>query len=360
MITATNSPRFLLIQTAFIGDVILATALLEQLHAVYPDAVLDVLVRKGNESLLTNHPFLNEVLVWDKKKAKYPNLWRLLKTIRSRTYTVVINLQRFGATGMLTALSGAETTVGFAKNPFAKFFTIQIEHRFEGGLHEVDRNAEMVTALEGVTSLQSRSSMHQLVDWPGLAQLAVTRPKLYPSEADYKTIKAYQNQLYVCIAPMSVWFTKQYPAERWTELIRALPDGLTIYLLGAPTDVTACEAIRTAIGGKKQIVNLAGTLSLLQSAALQQGAEMNYVNDSAPLHLCSAMNAPTTAIFCSTVPEFGFGPLADVSRVVQTPERLDCKPCNLHGQTACPLGHFRCAWGIRVDELAQLNWGSEE
>ncbi len=82
---------------------------------------------------------------------------------------------------------------------------------------------------------------------------------------------------------------------------------------------------------------------------------MNYVNDSAPLHLCSAMNAPTTAIFCSTVPEFGFGPLADVSRVVQTPEQLDCKPCNLHGRKACPLGHFRCAWGIGVDELSALN-----
>ena len=81
---------------------------------------------------------------------------------------------------------------------------------------------------------------------------------------------------------------------------------------------------------------------------------MNYVNDSASLHLGSAMNAPTTAIFCSTVPEFGFGPLADQSRVVQTPEPLDCKPCTLHGRKACPLGHYRCAWGIPVDEVAKV------
>ena len=346
MITATNSPRFLLIQTAFIGDVILATALLEQIHTVYPGAVLDILVRKGNEGLLANHPFLNDVLVWDKKKAKYPNLWHLLKTIRSRAYTVVINLQRFGATGLLTVLSGAETTVGFAKNPFANLFTLQVEHRFETSIHEVDRNAEMLTALKEVKSLRMKS----------VARQPIPLPKLYPSEADYTVVSAYKNQPYVCMAPMSVWFTKQYPAERWIELIQTLPDDITIYLLGAPTDIAACEAIQTAISEKKQIVNLAGKLSLLQSAALQQDAVMNYVNDSAPLHLCSAMNAPTTAIFCSTVPEFGFGPLADVSRVVQTPERLECKPCNLHGRTACPLGHFRCAWGIRVDELAQLNW----
>lgn len=360
MITATTSPRFLLIQTAFIGDVILATALLEQLRAVYPDAVLDMLVRKGNEGLLANHPFLNDVLVWDKKKAKYPNWWRLLKTIRSRTYDVVINLQRFGATGLLTVLSGAETTVGFNKNPFANLFTLQVEHRFEAGIHEVDRNTQLLLALEKVDSLRIKAEARQPearsgLARPGLARSGLVRPKLYPSSVDYAMIKAYQNQPYVCIAPMSVWFTKQYPAERWVELIKTLPDDLTIYLLGAPSDKSACEGIRTAIDAGKRVVNLAGQLSLLQSAALQQDAVMNYVNDSAPLHLCSAMNAPTTAVFCSTVPEFGFGPLADVSRVVQTHELLDCKPCNLHGQKACPLGHFRCAWGVQIDELAQLD-----
>ncbi len=140
MITATNPPRFLIIQTAFIGDVILATALLEQLHLAFPDAVLDVLVRKGNEGLLANHPFLNEVLIWHKKETKYRDLWRLLRTIRARKYDAVLNLQRYGTMGLLTALSGAKTTVGFDKNPFSRLFTHQVEHRFEPGVHEVDRN----------------------------------------------------------------------------------------------------------------------------------------------------------------------------------------------------------------------------
>ena len=337
MITATNSPRFLIIQTAFIGDVILATSLFEQLHKAQPNAVLDVLVRKGNESLLANHPFLNEVLIWHKRGIKYRDLWRLLRIIRTRRYDAVFNLQRYGTMGLLTIFSGAKATIGFDKNPFARFFTNQVEHRFEPGIHEIDRNRALFNALK-----------------PGFQNLPAIRPKLYPSATDYSAVELYQNQPYVCMAPMSVWFTKQYPAERWVELIRALPDHLTVYLLGAPSDIAACEGIRELSERQEKVVNLAGKLSLLQSAALQQGAVMNYVNDSAPLHLCSAMNAPTTAIFCSTVPEFGFGPLADVSRVVQTPEVLDCKPCNLHGAMACPLGHFRCAWGIRVSELAAL------
>ena len=339
MITATKQPRFLIIQTAFIGDVILATALLEQLHQDQPDASIDVLVRKGNESLLANHPFLNEVLVWHKKGTKYRDLWRLLRIVRDRKYDAVLNLQRYGTMGLFTAFSGADSTVGFDKNPFSRFFTYQIEHRFEPGVHEINRNARLLTEAGLVESIQ-----------PG----GLAKPKLYPSGADYAAIKTYQSQPYVCMAPMSVWFTKQYPTERWVELIKALPEQLIVYLLGAPTDTAACDAIKTLTGRGESSINLAGKLSLLQSAALQQGAVMNYVNDSAPLHLCSAMNAPTTAIFCSTVPEFGFGPLADISRVVQTPEPLDCKPCNLHGRVACPLGHFRCAWGIQLEELAQL------
>ena len=347
MITVTNPPRFLIIQTAFIGDVILATALLEQLHTAYPDVVLDILVRKGNEGLLANHPFLNDVLVWHKKGTKYRDLWRLVRLIRTRHYDAVLNLQRYGTMGLLTALSGAKRTVGFDKNPFSRLFTYQVEHRFEPGVHEIDRNNALLNALEIAESLPGRQ--------PWLPQ-TITHPKLYPSSADYEAVRTYQTLPYVCIAPMSVWFTKQYPAERWVELIQRLPDKLTVYLLGATTDAAACEAIRLLAGRSEEpVMNLAGKLSLLQSAALQQGAAMNYVNDSAPLHLCSAMNAPTTAIFCSTVPEFGFGPLADISRVVQTPEPLDCKPCNLHGQKACPLGHFRCAWGIQVDEVAKLD-----
>ena len=334
MITATNPPRFLICQTAFIGDVILATALLEQLHQARPDAMLDVLVRKGNESLLATHPFVNEVLIWDKKKAKYRSLWQLLQIIRTRNYDVVLNLQRFGATGLLTAFSGAKITVGFAKNPFARFFTHRIEHRIEPGIHEVDRNAALLKPLNLTTLANQRP-----------------RPKLYPSVADYAVVKPYQPQPYVCIAPTSVWFTKQYPAERWIELMNLLPINLTIYLLGAPTDALVCETMIAHTDRVGEVVNLAGKLTLLQSAALQQGAVMNYVNDSAPLHLCSAMNASTTAVFCSTVPEFGFGPLADESRVVQIHEPLACRPCNLHGRSACPLGHFRCASEIEVNDL---------
>ncbi|MGI8892031.1 MAG: glycosyltransferase family 9 protein [Bacteroidia bacterium] len=73
--------------------------------------------------------------------------------------------------------------------------------------------------------------------------------------------------------------------------------------------------------------------------------------NSAPLHIASAMNAPVMAVFCSTIPEFGFGPLSFNSTVVQTKLHLECKPCGLHGYRKCPLDHFLCAKSIEVEQL---------
>src|SRR5579859_5928433 len=83
---------FLIIQTAFIGDVILATGLIEKLRQYYPEASIDFLLRKGNEGLLTNHPLLRNVLIWDKKESKIFSLFRLIGVIRNNHYDVVVNI----------------------------------------------------------------------------------------------------------------------------------------------------------------------------------------------------------------------------------------------------------------------------
>lgn len=321
--------RLLVIQTAFIGDVILATPLVEKLAETFPGAEIDFLLRKGNQSLLDHHPHIRHVWIWDKGKEKYRGLLDLLRQIRSRKYDLVVNCQRFPATGLVTALSGARFKAGFSKNPLSFFFTHRAPHLI-GQTHEVDRNLALIQP------------------WTGPAERI--RPRLYPQASDYKGLPPEKS--YVTLAPTSVWFTKQWPAEKWVELIRCLPSGLGIYLLGGRPDREACEQIRLQ-ANREEVVNLAGQLSFLQSAAWMEKARMNYVNDSAPLHLASAVNAPVAAIFCSTIPAFGFGPLSDNSQVFETALSLDCRPCGLHGKSACPRGHFACAQ-IEAAPLARL------
>jgi ADP-heptose:LPS heptosyltransferase len=325
--------KFLVIQTAFIGDVVLATALIEKLHAHFPDARIDFLLRKGNETLLTGHPYLHEVLVWDKKKNKLANLSRLARRIRRTKYDKVINVQRFAATGLLTVASGAVETIGFGKNPLSFLFTQKIPHIVSNGagtsLHETERNQRLIRAFTD--------------DRPA-------RPRLYPTAGDYDKVRAWQGKPYITVSPASVWFTKQYPAEKWAAFLRLVPAPYTIYLLGAPSDIELCGRIREMAGNG---VVLAGQLSFLQSAALMKEAAMNYVNDSAPMHFASAVNAPVTAVYCSTIPAFGFGPLSDERFIVEIREPLDCRPCGLHGYRACPRGHFNCAYKIEEVQLLQ-------
>jgi heptosyltransferase II len=328
--------KILIIQTAFIGDVILATAVAEKLHRFYPDAHIDFLVRKGNEGLLNGHPFIRNVLIWDKKKGKLKNLFSLIKKVRAEHYDAAITLHRFASSGLLAGLSKAKERIGFDKNPLSFLFTKKVKHEIGTGRHEVQRNLGLVEHL---------------------TDSSFVKPRLYPSPQDIEAVRKYQRHSdaspvfeYICIAPTSVWFTKQYPKEKWIELIQRLDEPyLPIYLLGAPSDTQACEEIRKATNSK--VINLAGKLSLLESAALMKHARMNYVNDSSPLHIASSVNAPVTAVFCSTVPAFGFGPLSDKSRIVERDGELYCRPCGLHGYKACPQGHFRCAFDIKVEQL---------
>jgi len=328
--------KILVIQTAFIGDVVLATALVESLHQQYPQAAIDVVVRKGNEPLFNEHPFINELIVWDKKQHKYLNWLSIFKKIRAKKYDVLINVQRFAATGLWTVLSNANTTIGFDKNPFSFLFTHKVKHDVSAGdVHEINRN-------------------HKLTESLGALQLCM--PKLYPTKSDFDKVKQYQAEKYITIAPASVWFTKQFPISAWVSFLSELPFEGPIYILGGVLDKALGDQIINEVGSidsnaSKKIINLSGVLGFLASAALQQKAVMNYVNDSAPLHFCSAVNAPVTAIYCSTIPAFGFGPLSTNSFIVETQQKLSCRPCGLHGKKECPLGHFNCAHSIENTQL---------
>ena len=137
------------------------------------------------------------------------------------------------------------------------------------------------------------------------------------------------------------------PKQKWVEKIKKLPADKVIYLLGGKEDIALCSEI-IQYANQTNLISLAGELNLLESAALIQKASRTFVNDSGPLHLASAMNAPVTAYFCSTTPKFGFGPLSDDSIIRESTEVLSCKPCGLHGFKACPKGHFNCGETIEV------------
>ncbi len=324
--------RILIIQTASLGDVVLATPLIEKLHHFFPQTRIDFLLKEGNEALLRYHPYLKHVIVWDKSEKKYQKLLELIGIIREQKYDLVVNTQRFASTGLMTVFAGARKTVGFKKNPFSLFFTHRLTHKIsakEGSLREVERNLRLID---------------------NFTDTSLFKPKLYPSQHDFAWVSQYKTKQFITVSPGSLWFTKEYPAEKWAGFIKQLDEDLVVYFLGSGKERKKIDRIMENSGHANSL-NLAGRLTLLESAALMRDALMNYTNDSAPVHLASAMNAPVAAIFCSTVPEFGFGPLSATSFVIQTTENLPCRPCGLHGKNACPKKHFKCAESIEINQL---------
>lgn len=321
--------KYLVIQTASIGDVILSTSIAEKLRAIDPACQIDYLIKKGNEGVFYGNMNINELFIWDKKKDKYKNLLTIIFQIQNEKYDAVFNLQRFFSSGMVTLFSGAKKTYGFKKNPLSLFFSKSFPHEYKEDWHEINRNHQLIK--------------HLTDEKPAL-------PKLYPTKKDNAKMSIHKTKPYLTITPASLWFTKQYPYEKWVEFLKALPPHLHVYFLGGPDDSSLCHQLIKE-SGYVNAMNFAGKLSFVESATLMKDALMNFVNDSAAQHIASSVNAKTTTLYCSTVASFGFGPLSEDAVIIETKETLKCRPCGIHGHQSCPEGHFKCGLNIDTEQL---------
>lgn len=330
--THSTSKNILIIQTAFIGDTILASHFARAVKEQYPDSEIHFFLRKGNESVIQGLPTIHKTWIWDKQGGKTKNLMKLIRDLRKIKFDMVFNLHRHFNSGLVAAMMKSPVKIGFKQNPLSAFYTKKINHQIPDprGWHEVQRNLELIPG-------------YKIVD-----NSKIYKPELPLSAKHFDKVAQYSSGDYFVIAPASVWFTKAWSEHKYRELTSELSQMGKVYFIGAPSDKELCDRIRKDFPNTE---NLCGALSLLDSAALMKNARRVFVNDSAPLHLASCVNAKTTAIFCSTVPAFGYTPLADDSVVVDVGNSLSCRPCGLHGYKACPLGHFKCSMDIDVKRV---------
>jgi len=155
----------------------------------------------------------------------------------------------------------------------------------------------------------------------------------------------------VVLCPGAKHATKQWLPERFIEVAKKLiaEKKYTICLAGGREEMQLCEDIKKAVG--HGVINLAGSLSLLQSAALLKMAKLCVVNDSGLMHLAQSQKTPVLAIFGSTTKELGFFPLKENSVVVEYP--ISCRPCSHIGREKCPKGHFKCMNEIQIEDVME-------
>jgi len=304
--------KILIIQTAFIGDVVLATSFLKLVAQKFPEAQIDFLARKGTDIILENNPNVNQ--------------------LHSTT------------TGILCALLNAKEKIGFWDNPLSSFYTRGVSHHlpsytYENEMsHEVQRNEALLRAL-------SYDKVHEVKS---------LKPQIFFNEEIINKMKNLISfERFIVMAPASVWKTKTWEQENWEQLIAKMKNQ-NIYLIGGPDDRKLCEELK---GDLSHVISFAGELSLIESCYLISKADYIVAQDSGALHLASSVNTPVRAIFCSTIPDFGFFPLSDDTKIIEAEENLTCRPCGLHGKKACPKEHFKCSRSITVDQVLNSTQG---
>lgn len=319
--------KVLIIQTAFLGDAILISSLLEKIRIESPESSIHLLVRKGNESIFQAYPHANLAKVWTYDKKQKWASWRALRAqFQKEHFDQVFVAQRFFGMGLLSVCIGAKKVIGFDKNPLSWLFTEKVRHEWGTGKHETERNTDLLTS------------------WLGPK---VYKPFLNPKENSLPVGLAAKQ--YICISPGSVWETKRLPVRVWIDFIQLLPENQAVVLMGAPNEVDLSNEIAQACPNHR-IFNEAGKHGLVDAIRIYQQSLMSFVNDSGPMHICSSVNTPTVAVFCSTIPSFGFGPLADWNRIIEVKD-LTCRPCGDHGKKSCPLQHYACGNQITGDSL---------
>lgn len=330
--TSPRQVEVLVVQTAFLGDVILTTGLLTRLAATH--GPVDVVVTPAAAALLETHPAVRRTWIYDKRGADggMAGLLRLAWELRGGRYRTVYLPHRSLRSAMLARLAGIPERIGFGGSPGAWSYTRRIQRPVTG--HEAERILALAAPPDGTAAELSLGLLEQdhrlAADWLAARDIA---------------------DGFVALAPGSIWGTKRWPYYR--ELAAALPGPVVI--VGGPEDRALAEQIAT---GRKSVHVAAGELPLRASAALLARAGVLVTNDSAPLHLATAVGTRVVSIFGPTVPAFGFGPRGKRDRIVEH-GNLPCRPCSSHGPQVCPLGHHRCMKEIAMGRVLEAVSGEQ-
>jgi heptosyltransferase-2 len=325
----------LVIQTSFLGDTVLTTPLIAELSRRGP---VDVVATPAGAALLTNHPSIRAVVPYDKRGADR-GIWRLLglaRRLRGFGYETAYLAQGSMRSAALAALAGVTRRVGFATHAGRLLYTDKIEYRED--LHHAARLLRLARPDSEPTPAEIRPRLYPGIPERGAVDRLLALHELMDDGPPL-----------VALAPGSVWATKQWPY--YSDLARELAPHARLVVVGSADDAPlAGDIVRQGGSGA---FSAAGVLTVLGSAELIRRCSVLVTNDSAPQHLASAVGTPTVSIFGPTVPEFGFGPLAEKSQVVGvSPRELACRPCDRHGPRRCPLRHWRCMRDIPAGDVA--------
>jgi lipopolysaccharide heptosyltransferase II len=158
-----------------------------------------------------------------------------------------------------------------------------------------------------------------------------------------------RKKILIGLAPGAGFYTKRWPVEYFVDLIDKIESKYKSWfiILGDISDIDLGKSISK---NRKNILDLTGQLSIMETGALLSNLNLAVTNDSGLMHMSTAVHTPVIAIFGSSVKEFGFFPFRGESLVMEN-LNAECRPCSHIGRRSCPQGHFKCMREITPDQV---------
>ena len=330
--------KILVVQTSFVGDLVLTTPLISETRRRFPKAHLSVLCTPRGKSVLEGSPDVDEIITYDKRgdARGWLGLWRKARELRARGFTLALSPHKSFRTGLLLFFAGIPRRIGFRQGAGRLFYHQRVNR--DSSRHDVERNLSLLRAL-GADPGDCRRG----------PRIEVAPRSREAAERLFRALGINGGGLIFGINPGSVWPTKRWTAEGYAELIVGLKRkyGGHALLFGGPEDREIVAKILALSGGVG--VSLVGRIGLGELAGVVERCHVFITNDSGPMHIAVARGVPVVAIFCATTPSLGFYPYSAKAVVVE--KALACRPCGSHGGHRCPLGTEDCMRLIKAEDV---------
>ena len=323
-------PKFLILRFSSIGDIVLTTPVVRALKEQVPEAEIHFLTKRSFEPVLQHNPYI------DRLHTFFENPNECLDTLRGEHFDAIIDLHHnqrtFWIKRALKSSLKSASVFSFRKLNIEKWLLVNFNINRLPDVHIVDRYLETVSDF-GVRN-----------DGKGL--------DYFIGEGDRKAVEklpaAVRNN-FVAAAIGAQHGTKRLPTEKLIAICKQLDRH--VVLLGGDNDRETGERIAEAVGA--HVINLCGSLSINESAAVVEKAAVVLTHDTGLMHIAAAFKRPIVSVWGNTVPQFGMTPYygdVKVPNKLFEVSGLSCRPCSKIGFETCPKKHFRCM--TQQDEAA--------
>ncbi len=317
--------KILLIRFSSFGDVLQTLSVLGRLHADTPEAEIHWVTREEFAPLIARHPGLHRVWTLP-RKSSLKDLWSLAGELEKQRFTHIYDAHNnLRSRVLMWRLNGIfRWRIFFGRHLFLRrsIFRLKRFLLFQFRINLFPQPFSGQGAL-----LEPLKKWGLSVEAPAPPQLFLPIGHRLDSEPSFTA-----DRHTIALAASAAYALKRWPLEHWAELIRLLPHRRFV-LLGGPEDEFLRELERV---DPSRVINLAGKLSLLESAQTVAECQGLITNDTGLMHVAEQLGKPCIALMGPA--PFGF-PSRGSTRIMQVD--LKCRPCSKHGQGPCVNPEFQ-------------------